>query len=80
MLKSHKLLIKNMVCQRCILTVENILANLHIAIRNITMGEVELAHKLSGDERNRLQQELGKVGFELIEPGSTRPLKTSSSP
>lgn len=67
MLKSHKLLIKNMVCQRCILTVENILANLHIAIRNITMGEVELAHKLSGDERNRLQQELGKVGFELIE-------------
>jgi AraC family transcriptional regulator len=65
--KRPKLLIKNMVCQRCILTVENILGNLNIPYTNITMGEVDLERNLAADETNRLTQELNKVGFELIE-------------
>ena len=46
MLPSHKLLIKNMVCQRCLLTVEHILRDANIPFRNVAMGEVELERKL----------------------------------
>jgi AraC-like DNA-binding protein len=64
---AEKLLIKNMVCQRCILTVGNIFENLHIPFKNIVMGEVDLERKLTADERKRLEKELSNVGFELIE-------------
>lgn len=65
--KRNKLLIKNMVCQRCVLTVENILKDLRIPIHKISLGEVDLERKLSAGELKRLDEELNKVGFELIE-------------
>lgn len=65
--KANKLLIKNMVCQRCILTVETILSNLGVGSTKVTLGEVELAESLSQEKQSRIQKELLKVGFELIE-------------
>jgi AraC-like DNA-binding protein len=65
--KRNKLLIKNMVCQRCVLTVENIFADLKIPFRKITLGEVDLEEKLTDNESKKLDRELNKVGFELIE-------------
>jgi AraC family transcriptional regulator len=65
--KINKLLIKNMVCQRCVLTVENIFKNLKIPFQKISLGEVDLEGKLSADELKRVDEELNKVGFELIE-------------
>jgi AraC family transcriptional regulator len=65
--KPHKLLIKNMVCQRCVMTVENILGKTNIPFRNVMMGEVDLEHSLTKDQTDRLRGELHKVGFELIE-------------
>lgn len=56
-----------MVCQRCILTVENILKEHHIAYSNVSLGEVDLQRKLSNEETKTLQSSLQKVGFELIE-------------
>ena len=67
MLPSHKLLIKNMVCQRCVLTVEHILRNAHIPFLNVAMGEVELERKLDETEIQGVRRELGRVGFDLIE-------------
>lgn len=67
MQKPARLLIKNMVCQRCIMTVENIFASLHLPFRNVIMGEVALERRLSAGEINGLERELNKVGFELIE-------------
>jgi len=67
MAKPHKLLIKNMVCQRCVMTVEKILENARIPFRHVMMGEVDLESKLTKDEMDRLADELHKVGFELIE-------------
>ena len=52
--KRNKLLIKNMVCQRCVLTVENILNDLKIPYHQVALGEVDLAQKLSENELNTL--------------------------
>ena len=67
MLSPYKLLIKNMVCQRCMLTVEHILRNIDIPYRSVAMGEVELERKLGDDETARLRSELNSVGFDVIE-------------
>ena len=65
--KRNKLLIKNMVCQRCVLTVENILNDLKIPYHQVVLGEVDLAQKLSENELKEIGGQLNKVGFELIE-------------
>jgi AraC-like DNA-binding protein len=65
--KQNKLLVKNMVCQRCILTVENIFNDLKIPFHKISLGEVDLERKLSGSELKEVDEQLNKVGFELIE-------------
>lgn len=62
-----KLLVKNMVCQRCILTLETILQKLDIPVVNVAMGEVQLQRALTAEESTRLQAALEQVGFELIE-------------
>jgi AraC family transcriptional regulator len=65
--KQNKLLIKNMVCQRCILAVENIFRGLKIPVHKISLGEIDLERKLAGSELKQVKEELNKVGFELIE-------------
>ncbi len=60
------ILIKNMVCHRCIITVKNILSNLNIPYKKITLGEVIVETSLSKDELIKLQKELKKVDFVLI--------------
>src|ERR1700759_1775586 len=62
-----KLLIKNMVCQRCILTVETILKDLEVPFSKVVLGEVELINDLSEHLLKELGQALIKFGFELIE-------------
>ena len=62
-----KLLIKNMVCQRCILTVETILNNLEIPFSKVVLGEVDLVGALNGKQLKEVDQALNKLGFELIE-------------
>lgn len=65
--KQNKLLIKNMVCQRCIMTVETILHELKIPFHKVSLGEVDLEKKVSDSELKNIDEELSKVGFELIE-------------
>jgi len=65
--KQNKLLIKNMVCQRCILAVENIFRGLKIPVHKISLGEIDLERKLAASELKQVKEELNKVGFELIE-------------
>lgn len=62
-----KLLIKNMVCDRCVMTVKDILHKQNIPFENVALGEVDLTKKLTEEETQRLQSSLNKVGFELIE-------------
>ena len=56
-----------MVCDRCVMTVKDILHRQDIPFENVTLGEVDLTKKITADETNKLQSSLKKVGFELIE-------------
>ena len=56
-----------MVCQRCIMTVENILNKEGIAANKISLGEIELTNGITEAQLKRVGAELNKVGFELIE-------------
>ena len=65
--KPNHLFVKNMVCNRCIMTVENILDKNHLPFSSVSLGEVELERKLSDEEIKAVDIELRKVGFELID-------------
>ena len=63
-----KIYIKNMVCDRCIMAVENELKNLKIKPKSIELGEVDLGdNDLSKELLAVLSERLNKIGFELID-------------
>ena len=67
MKKRDKLFIKNMVCQRCIMTVEAIFNKLEIPFSKVSLGEAELLKEMDGNQLEEFDKELRKAGFELIE-------------
>ncbi len=70
--KPNKLFIKNMVCQRCILTVESILARHQVENSKVVLGEVDLSEPLREQELNEIKSDLKQVGFEVIETRVTK--------
>ncbi|MFT3912343.1 MAG: hypothetical protein QM737_23150 [Ferruginibacter sp.] len=64
---SSRLLIKNMVCHRCVLSVEAILNKMQIGYDKVSLGEVDLSTTLTPGQLTTFKNELIKVGFELIE-------------
>tara|TARA_R110000796_G_scaffold252557_1_gene387803 strand:- start:208560 stop:209123 length:564 start_codon:yes stop_codon:yes gene_type:complete len=63
-----KLHIKNMVCNRCIQAVENVVSNtLGIQASHIQLGEIELASPISDEEKKLLATQLQLLGFELLD-------------
>ena len=63
----QQLYIKNMVCDRCILSVRQQLDSLGMAFKNIQLGEVELAQEPTAKQINDLRDSLMKTGFELLD-------------
>ena len=66
-MSSTTLLVKNMVCHRCILAVEGILQNEKIPFQKVSIGEINLTAGLSQDQKDRLAEKLNKIGFEIID-------------
>ncbi|MEO8770114.1 MAG: helix-turn-helix transcriptional regulator [Ferruginibacter sp.] len=64
---NNRLFIKNMVCPRCISTVESILEKQEIPGSKVSLGEVELTTTLTASQLMEFDTALKKVGFELIE-------------
>lgn len=62
----NTLIIKNMVCGRCIQSVEEILTRMNISQDGIILGEVSLKQPLREEEAEKLKVELRQAGFELI--------------
>jgi len=67
-----KLFIKNMVCNRCILVVQNELDKLGLKTKSVTLGEVVLMKELSPAAKEKLRQALEHLGFELIDDKKSR--------
>lgn len=56
-----------MVCNRCIMVVENELEKLGLHANKVELGEVELEKDLSAEEKDKLDTTLTDFGFELID-------------
>ncbi len=65
-----KILIKNMVCDRCISAVQNIFENVGVNIESINLGEVETLTELSEQTLSEIEINLEKIGFEIIKDPS----------
>ena len=54
----NTLFIKNMVCNRCIMVVQNELDKLGLNVKNIKLGEVVLSKEPTAEEKNKLDKAL----------------------
>jgi len=62
-----KLFIKNMVCHRCILAVQNLLDENGIGYSFVELGEVDLERSPSGKQLHSFSDDLQKIGFEVLD-------------
>ena len=65
--QKQKLYIKNMVCNRCIATVEKDLQDVNIPFRAVRLGEVEIDGEINLEQKRKLSRLLEEQGFELLE-------------
>lgn len=61
-----KIYIKNMVCNRCIMVVENELKSLGYQSVDVHLGSVTLNKSITEKEKEEIHSHLQKFGFELI--------------
>lgn len=63
----NKILVKNMFCHRCIVSVADILDKAAIPYYRVLFGEIHLVNELSVERMENLSAKLMTVGFELID-------------
>lgn len=61
------LLVKNMVCHRCLLAVESVLEKTSTKFEKVSVGEIHLAEPISQEQHNLLSSEFSAIGLELID-------------
>lgn len=66
---SETLHIKNMVCRRCVMAVEDICSDLGIAGAKVSLGAVSTPAPIDAHTLEALEERLRAVGFELIRGG-----------
>ena len=62
-----KLLIKNMVCPRCISAVSDLLVSEGVTVKSINLGDAEIEPELTDEQRLSLARKLHGIGFELLD-------------
>src|SRR5690606_10039236 len=67
--------IKNMVCGRCIMVVQQTMERLGLTVEKIQLGEATLARKLTLKEESELAEALKPMGYEIILNGSSRSIE-----
>ncbi|HEX2616978.1 MAG TPA: AraC family transcriptional regulator, partial [Flavobacteriales bacterium] len=70
-----KLLVRNMVCDRCIAAVRVALDEVGIMPDRVLLGEVELSQTPTAAQRTALRARLAALGFELIDDKRTRTIE-----
>lgn len=66
-MQEGKLHIKNMVCRRCVMTVEDICRDLDIRDAKVSLGAVEFGEMPDEATLHKLNERLREVGFEPIQ-------------
>ncbi len=66
------LFVKNMVCNRCIMVVQNEMDKLGLGVRSITLGEVVLTNEPTAVQKQELEKALTALGFEVIDDKKSR--------
>lgn len=66
-MSSNIVLVKSMVCHRCVLSVEDILEKAEIPFQKVLIGEIHLTHELSREQKETLSERLKSLGLELID-------------
>ena len=61
-----------MVCNRCILVIQNEMDKLGIPVKHITLGEVLLENELTEDQKRAIENTITPLGFELIDDKKSR--------
>lgn len=61
------LLIKNMVCPRCITAVSDILLSMDKKVLRVVLGEAEVEGELTPEELSTISSRLEEVGFEVLD-------------
>jgi 16S rRNA C967 or C1407 C5-methylase (RsmB/RsmF family) len=64
-----QIFIKNMVCNRCI-AVEDVFRNSEIDFVSVNLGWVETSNDFSKNKLQKLNENLQKIGFEILENAS----------
>ena len=59
----QKLYIKNMVCSRCIMVVQQELDKLGLKTNSVTLGEAVLVKEPTAEEKKQLEAALVRLGF-----------------
>lgn len=60
------ILIKNMVCPRCIMAVENVLRQQKIGFERVELGKVRLKDEIDQVDYRIFESEIEKLGFEIL--------------
>lgn len=71
-MKGTELYIKNMVCNRCKLFVEERLKQLGFTPVVVELGKAIVSEQLSAEDLSKIKSSLESIGFELIDDRSTR--------
>ncbi len=67
LVKMNTVYIKNMVCNRCILVVEQELDKLKLVANSVVLGEVQLKEEPSEKQLTQLKINLSALGFEVLD-------------
>lgn len=62
-----KIVIKNMVCDRCISSVSRLCADISLAVRKVELGSVDFVDPLSDEQMAALRAGLEAMGFEVLD-------------
>ena len=65
-------MIKNMVCPRCIESVQSVFEELNLAVTTIELGKVTLKETINSNQKQELKTRLKAKGFELLADKQTQ--------
>lgn len=67
-----EIIIKNMVCPRCIEAVSQVFKDLEIEVTDVQLGKVSTESEISTNQKETLKVHLAKKGFELLDDKESR--------